>query len=63
VTDPSGAVETYLRLIYDLDERGIVARRARIAERLGRSLPAVSETVARMQRGGLVRLTGRSATS
>ncbi|WP_371364998.1 metal-dependent transcriptional regulator [Jatrophihabitans sp. GAS493] len=44
----------YLRTIYELEEEGIVALRARIAERLGQSGPTVSQTVARMERDGLL---------
>lgn len=46
--------EMYLRTIYELEEEGIVALRARIAERLGQSGPTVSQTVARMERDGLL---------
>jgi DtxR family Mn-dependent transcriptional regulator len=46
--------EMYLRTIYELEEEGVVALRARIAERLGQSGPTVSQTVARMERDGLV---------
>lgn len=49
-------VEMYLRTIYDLVEEGVVPRRARIAERLDQTQPTVGETVARMQRDGLVRV-------
>ena len=44
----------YLRTIYELREEGITPMRARIAERLGQSGPTVSQTVARMERDGLV---------
>src|SRR4051795_7985575 len=44
----------YLRTIYELEEEGVVALRARIAERLGQSGPTVSQTVARMERDGLL---------
>jgi len=44
----------YLRTILELQEEEIVALRARIAERLGHSGPTVSQTVARMERDGLV---------
>ena len=46
--------EMYLRTILDLEEEGIVPLRARISERLGHSGPTVSQTVARMERDGLV---------
>ena len=48
----------YLRTIYELAEEGIVPLRARIAERLGHSGPTVSQTVARMERDGLVIVSG-----
>ncbi len=44
----------YLRTVYELEEEGIVPLRARIAERLHHSGPTVSQTVARMERDGLV---------
>ena len=50
--------EMYLRTIYELEEEGIVPLRARIAERLGQSGPTVSQTVARMERDGLVVVAG-----
>jgi DtxR family Mn-dependent transcriptional regulator len=46
--------EMYLRTIYELGEEGIPPLRARIAERLSQSGPTVSQTVARMERDGLV---------
>jgi DtxR family transcriptional regulator, Mn-dependent transcriptional regulator len=48
--------EMYLRTVLELEEDGAVPRRARIAERLGHSIPTVSQTVARMQRDGLLTL-------
>jgi DtxR family Mn-dependent transcriptional regulator len=48
--------EMYLRTIYELEEEGIVPLRARIAERLHQSGPTVSQTVARMERDGLLHL-------
>ncbi len=50
--------EMYLRTIYELEEEGIIPLRARIAERLQQSGPTVSQTVARMERDGLVRVEG-----
>jgi DtxR family transcriptional regulator, iron-dependent repressor len=50
--------EMYLRTIFELEEEGIVPLRARIAERLSQRGPTVSETVARMERDGLVRVAG-----
>src|SRR5246127_4955369 len=48
----------YLRTVFELEEEGIVPLRARIAERLSQSGPTVSQTVARMERDGLVRVEG-----
>src|SRR5437870_2175610 len=48
----------YLKTIYELEEEGVVPLRARIAERLGQSGPTVSQTVARMERDGLVVVAG-----
>lgn len=48
--------EMYLRTIYELEEEGITPLRARIAERLEQSGPTVSQTVARMERDGLVKV-------
>jgi DtxR family transcriptional regulator, Mn-dependent transcriptional regulator len=50
--------EMYLRTIFELEEEGVVPLRARIAERLSQSGPTVSQTVARMQRDGLVTVQG-----
>ncbi|MEV6282197.1 metal-dependent transcriptional regulator [Kribbella sp. NPDC051770] len=50
--------EMYLRTIYELEEEGILPLRARIAERLHQSGPTVSQTVARMERDGLVTVEG-----
>lgn len=50
--------EMYLKTVYELTEEGIVPLRARIAERLGHSGPTVSQTVARMERDGLVVVSG-----
>lgn len=58
MTDLIDTTEMYLRTIFDLEEEGIVPLRARIAERLGHSGPTVSQTVARMERDGLVTLGG-----
>jgi DtxR family transcriptional regulator, Mn-dependent transcriptional regulator len=48
--------EMYLRTVYELEEEGVVPLRARIAERLGQSGPTVSQTVARMERDGLLQV-------
>jgi DtxR family transcriptional regulator, Mn-dependent transcriptional regulator len=50
--------EMYLRTIFELEEEDIPPLRARIAERLSQSGPTVSQTVARMERDGLVRVEG-----
>ena len=50
--------EMYLRTIFELEEEGIVPLRARIAERLSQSGPTVSQTVARMERAGLLTVEG-----
>src|ERR1700751_6400454 len=47
----------YLRSVLELEEEGMTPLRARIAERLGQSVPPVSQTVARMQRNGLLAVT------
>jgi DtxR family Mn-dependent transcriptional regulator len=54
VNDLVDTTEMYLRTIFELEEEGIVPLRARIAERLLQSGPTVSQTVARMQRDGLL---------
>lgn len=57
----SGLIDTtemYLRTIFELEEEGVVPLRARIAERLSQSGPTVSQTVARMERDGLVTVEG-----
>ena len=53
-SDLIDTTEMYLRTVYELEEEGVVPLRARIAERLGQSGPTVSQTVARMERDGLV---------
>lgn len=50
--------EMYLKAIFELEEEGVVPLRARIAERLSQSGPTVSQTVARMERDGLVKVEG-----
>ncbi|MFY9189659.1 MAG: iron dependent repressor, metal binding and dimerization domain protein [Lawsonella sp.] len=46
--------QMYLKTIFELEEEGITPLRARIAERLEQSGPTVSQTVARMERDGLL---------
>lgn len=58
MTDLIDTTEMYLRTILDLEEERIVPLRARISERLGHSGPTVSQTVARMERDGLVVVSG-----
>jgi len=48
--------EMYLRTVYELEEEGVIPLRARIAERLNQSGPTVSQTVARMERDGLLQV-------
>ena len=48
----------YLKTIFELEEEGITPLRARIAERLSHSGPTVSQTVARMERDGLLHVAG-----
>ena len=55
-SDLIDTTEMYLRTIYELEEEGVVPLRARIAERLSQSGPTVSQTVARMERDGLVQV-------
>ena len=58
MTDLIDTTEMYLRTIFELEEEGIIPLRARIAERLQHSGPTVSQTVARMERDGLVAVSG-----
>ena len=58
MTDLVDTTEMYLRTILDLEEEQIVPLRARISERLGHSGPTVSQTIARMERDGLVVVEG-----
>ncbi len=58
VSDLIDTTQMYLRTIVELEEEGIVPMRARIAERLSQSGPTVSQTVARMERDGLLVVSG-----
>ncbi len=58
MTDLIDTTEMYLKTIFELEEEGIVPLRARIAERLHQSGPTVSQTVARMERDGLLTVEG-----
>ena len=48
--------EMYLKTVYEMLEDGVPPLRARIVERLDHSGPTVSQTVARMERDGLLYL-------
>jgi DtxR family Mn-dependent transcriptional regulator len=58
VNDLVDTTEMYLKTILELEEEGVTPLRARIAERLHQSGPTVSQTVARMERDGLVTVEG-----
>ena len=58
MADLIDTTEMYLRTILELEEENIVALRARIAERLHHSGPTVSQTIVRMERDGLVIVSG-----
>ncbi len=58
INDLVDTTEMYLRTILELEEEGVPALRARIAERLKQSGPTVSQTVARMERDGLLNVEG-----
>jgi DtxR family Mn-dependent transcriptional regulator len=51
----------YLKAILELEEEGITPMRARIAERLEHAGPTVSQTVARMERDGLLKVANDRA--
>ncbi len=57
MADLIDTTEMYLRTILELEEEHITPLRARISERLGHSGPTVSQTIARMERDGLVVVT------
>ena len=57
-SDLIDTTEMYLRTVYELEEEGVTPLRARIAERLRQSGPTVSQTVARMERDGLLTVQG-----
>ena len=56
VSDLIDTTEMYLRTVFELEEEGVRPMRARIAERLEQSGPTVSQTVARMERDGLLKV-------
>jgi DtxR family Mn-dependent transcriptional regulator len=51
------STEMYLRIVLELEEEGVPALRARVAERLNLSAPSVSEGVSRLEEQGLLQLT------
>lgn len=56
MSDLIDTTEMYLKAIWEMGEDDIPPLRARLTERLGQSGPTVSQTVARMERDGLVTL-------
>ncbi len=58
VGDLIDTTEMYLKSVYELEEDGVTPLRARIVDRLGHSGPTVSQTVARMERDGLLHVLG-----
>ncbi len=58
MSDLIDTTEMYLRTVFEFEEEGTVPLRARIAERLHQSGPTVSQTVARMERDGLLTVEG-----
>jgi len=52
-------VEEYLETIFALEEEGIPVIQARLAERLGKAAPSVSEMLDRLEADGLITRTGR----
>jgi DtxR family Mn-dependent transcriptional regulator len=53
-------IEEYLETIYELQEEGVPAIQARLAERLGHAPPSVSEMIGRLRTEGFVEPRGRS---
>ena len=58
MADLIDTTEMYLKTILALEEDGVTPLRARIVDRLGHSGPTVSQTVARMERDGLLHVMG-----
>lgn len=56
MSDLIDTTEMYLKTVYELEEDGVPPLRARIVERLAHSGPTVSQTVARMERDGLIQV-------
>jgi DtxR family transcriptional regulator, Mn-dependent transcriptional regulator len=55
-------VEEYLETIFALEEEGIPVIQARLAERLGKAAPSVSEMLDRLETDGLIARRGRRIT-
>lgn len=58
MADLIDTTEMYLKTILELEEDGVTPLRARIVDRLGHSGTTVSQTVARMERDGLLHVMG-----
>ncbi|MFM2411996.1 MAG: Iron-dependent repressor IdeR [Actinomycetota bacterium] len=56
MSDLIDTTEMYLKVVFELEEQGQPALRARVAERLDQAMPSVSQTVSRLERDGLVTL-------
>ena len=56
MSDLIDTTEMYLKVVFELEEQGQPALRARLAERLDQAMPSVSQTVSRLERDGLLRL-------
>lgn len=56
MSDLIDTTEMFLKAIYEINEAGSLAIRARLSERLHQALPSVSQTVTRLEREGLVTL-------
>src|SRR5215472_5564086 len=52
-------LEEYLEAIHELEEEGALVIQARLAERVGHSAPAVSETIRRLKADGYVTVQDR----
>ena len=55
-------VEEYLETIFALEEEGIPVIQARLAERLGKAAPSVSEMLDRLEADGLIARSARQIT-
>jgi DtxR family Mn-dependent transcriptional regulator len=53
-------LEEYLEAIHELEEEGTQVIQARLAERVGHSAPAVSETIRRLKAEGYLTVEGRA---